>query len=253
VAIEPTCGLEGWKFGLSIVGYLGAALAFVVGLRQYRRADYWKRSEFLAKEMKEFFDAPEVMAALTMIDWGVRRVKLSVPSPPNSRGVLIDRKLQCDALRPHTMLNAHGSSDEVSASDAVISDGSFFTPEQAAIRDAYDRFMDGLERFGNYLTGRLVSVDDLKPYLGYWVTSIADTECDGDDALWSVFLLAYIEFYAFIGVQRLFADFGYNIQIDGPLVQTFVQNSSDLERAKAVVSHVRTAQRLGHSRPGLDT
>src|ERR1700761_8946604 len=46
---------EIWKFVLSIGGYVGALIAFVLGLRQYARADYWKRSEFVAREMKEFF------------------------------------------------------------------------------------------------------------------------------------------------------------------------------------------------------
>jgi hypothetical protein len=69
MAAEPNCGLEGWKFALSILGYLGAAIAFIVGFRQYLRADYWKRSEFLASEMKTYFDDPKVDATLTMIDW----------------------------------------------------------------------------------------------------------------------------------------------------------------------------------------
>jgi len=43
---------------------------------QYRKADQWKRAEFLANEMKEFFDDPDVRNVLTMIDWGQRRVDL---------------------------------------------------------------------------------------------------------------------------------------------------------------------------------
>ena len=64
------------KLLLSIAGYLAGLAAFAIGLTQYRRADYWKRCEFLAREMKEFFADPKVNLTLTMIDWGVRRIKL---------------------------------------------------------------------------------------------------------------------------------------------------------------------------------
>lgn len=248
MSVEASCGLEYWKFGLSIVGYLGAAAAFIVGLLQYRRADYWRRSEFLATEMKEFFDDPGVTATLTMIDWGVRRVKLNVPAA-DPRGVLIDRGLQCAALRPHTMLTVgsdqvEGVADGVGSSNSVLSGGASFTPEQAAIRDAYDRFLDGLDRFGNYLEGDLLSIDDLRPYLDYWVNSIADTNCTTEDSLWSLCLLAYINFYSFLGVRRLFDDYGHDISLDKPLVAKFLHQASDPALAHAVLAHARAGQRM---------
>jgi hypothetical protein len=238
--------LELWKFWLSIVGYLGALGAFVIGLRQYRRADYWRRSEFLAREMKEYFADPKVNTALTMIDWGIRKVRLyedssagGAATPAETR---VDRKMQCDALRPHTMLSATGASDEVVDTDAVRSAGASFTPDEAAIRDCYDRFLDGLERLGNYLSGDLVSIEDVKAYVEYWIESIADTNCDGDDAMWTVCLLAYIDFYAFIGVQMLFSGFGHDIRVKGELVKTFAAKSSDKQRVGAVIAHVIAAK-----------
>jgi hypothetical protein len=38
---------------LTFVGVCGAAVAFVIGLRQYKRAEQWKRAEFIAAEMKD--------------------------------------------------------------------------------------------------------------------------------------------------------------------------------------------------------
>jgi hypothetical protein len=61
---------------LKIMALLGASIAFGVGLFQYRRAQRWKRAEFLANEMKEFFATPRVQKALLLIDWGRRRVQL---------------------------------------------------------------------------------------------------------------------------------------------------------------------------------
>lgn len=64
--------LSGWTPDdlLKAATLLGAAVAFVIGLIQYRRAQQWKRAEWVAQEMKGVFSDPLVQAALTMIDWG---------------------------------------------------------------------------------------------------------------------------------------------------------------------------------------
>jgi hypothetical protein len=258
-------GFERWKFLLSILGYLGALGAFAVGLVQYRRADYWKRSEFLAKEMKEYFADPKVMLALTMVDWGERDIQLFDPPKPGSGSVdsgerTIDRALQCQALRPHDwpgltppaagtkppssdeMSSKPPSSDTVTQKGPATSGGTGFSPEQAAIRDCYDRFLDGFERVGNYLSGKLLSVKDLKPYVGYWVNDIADTQCDAADSLWCVYVFAYIEFYSFLGVQSLFRAFDHDIRIDGALVAKFVDQSANKPAALALLAHVKAAK-----------
>jgi hypothetical protein len=264
-APQDASGLERWKFVLSILGYLGALGAFAVGLWQYRRADYWKRSEFLAKEMKEYFTDPKVLLALTMVDWGERDIQLFDPSIPGSANPdtgerTVDRKLQCEALRPHdwvgltppTPASKPPSSDEMlskaPSSDAAIrtggatSGGTAFAPEQAAIRDCFDRLLDGFERVGNYFSGKLLSVKDLKPYVGYWINDIANTQCDAADSLWCVYLFAYIEFYSFLGVQALFLGFGHNIRIDGALVAQFVEQCANKPAALALLAHVKAAK-----------
>jgi hypothetical protein len=44
-AADDDSTFAAWKFGLLVLGYLGAAIAFVVGLRRYKRADYWTRCQ----------------------------------------------------------------------------------------------------------------------------------------------------------------------------------------------------------------
>src|ERR1700730_8293626 len=66
---QPDTGLDRCKFILSIIGYAGAVVAFVIGLLQYKRGEYWKRSQFLAQEMREFFEDPKVENGRSMIDW----------------------------------------------------------------------------------------------------------------------------------------------------------------------------------------
>src|SRR5689334_2842815 len=61
---------------LSILGFGGSSFALIFGYFQYRKADQWKRAEFLAKEMKEFFEDSDVRNVLLMIDWAPRRINL---------------------------------------------------------------------------------------------------------------------------------------------------------------------------------
>src|SRR5688572_10344789 len=56
------------------VGVAGAAVAFSVGLKQYREAQAWKRSEFVASEMEKFFATPRVETACLLIDYYVIRL-----------------------------------------------------------------------------------------------------------------------------------------------------------------------------------
>jgi len=49
------------EIAISLVGLVGAGVAFFFGLRQYRRSEQWKRAEFVTAEMKEFFAGAKVI------------------------------------------------------------------------------------------------------------------------------------------------------------------------------------------------
>jgi hypothetical protein len=83
--------------------------------------------------------------------------------------------------------------------------------------------LDGLERFSSYVKTELVKVNDLKPYLGYWLHDIAADTDDPADAAWSAALLTYIQFYGYRGVQSLFAEFGAPIEPTGSIYQGFLK------------------------------
>jgi len=226
-----------------------AAIGFGVGLIQYGQAQQWKRAEFIAAEMKEFNGNSSVRKALTMIDWSSRSVDLfDYGDAKRESWVPVDRPLQILALRPHKVANraeaqhardtGDRSPEQVAhsdhASDLETTDASQrgFTVQQAAIRDCYDALLDGLERFSSFLDSRLIEVQGLKPYLSYWIDDIAAPTQDLDDAAWTFGLLAYIHYYGFSGVQRLFKAFGHDIR---PVSQLFLsfekQSESDLTSA----------------------
>jgi hypothetical protein len=134
---------------------LGAVLAFIVGLVQYRRAQHWKRVEWVAQEMKGLFGDPVVQAALQMFEWGSRRIPLYPDRKEESeRYVRLKNEIVADALLPHED-RADGFSDQ-----------------EMDIRAAFDRLLDGLERFHSYVVTGLVELRDLQPYLKYWAVSL---------------------------------------------------------------------------------
>jgi hypothetical protein len=105
---------------------------------------------------------------------------------------VVTRPMQCRALTPHVLLDAASGSDAEAASDAADMQTGKFSSEQAIIRDCYDAFLDGLERFGGYLETELASVAEMRPYIGYWIDDIAAATANAYDAAWCACLLAYI-------------------------------------------------------------
>src|SRR5262245_18409708 len=149
--------LSEWKPGdfLNVVVLVGATVAFLVGLAQYRRAQHWKRAEWVAQEMKALFGDPVVQAALLMFDWSSRRIPLYPGREvEGERHVLIENKAVANALMPHE--------DRPEG----------FTDLEADIRAAFDRLLDGLERFHSYVDTGLCELRDLQPYLKYWAVSL---------------------------------------------------------------------------------
>jgi hypothetical protein len=218
--------LDQWKLIVSVLGFGGTAIALLFAVRQYKRAEQWKRAEFVAKEMKDFFEDPKVRAALQLIDWGTRRFNLfGLHDPADKTKTRVTRALQCSALLPHTIVDPRAGSDGESETEEPSMRR--FSPEEAVIRDCYDALLDGLERFESFAQSKLVTVEILRPYLGYWIDDIAAEAKDTDDAAWCACLLAYVQFYRFEGVQRLFARFGYDISVGGEIYRGFVHQAGE--------------------------
>jgi hypothetical protein len=230
------------EIAISIVGLIGAVIAFVIGLRQYRRAEQWKRAEFVSAEMKEFFASPKVSAAMTMIDWAGRSIRLfCLQDPENRERTYVDRRMQCVSLLPHTVIDwSRGSDREADQAGAK----KMFAREHSIIRDCFDAFFDGLERFGGNVGSGLVSVAELRPYIGYWVDDIAADTTDPWDATWTACVLLYIHTYGYTGVQRLFNAFEHDISISGAKFQRFLNAIEDPTLAHLIRQGVSDAPRV---------
>jgi len=108
VVILHESSSAGWsdllKTIIPAVGLLGTFFTLVFGVRQYRRAEAWRRGEFAAKEQKAFKDDPSIELAETLIDWGSRKVNLHrIENATDEKLVVVTRGMQWRALLPHTL------------------------------------------------------------------------------------------------------------------------------------------------------
>lgn len=168
------------------IALVGAAVAFIVGLLQYRRTQRWKRAEWVAAEMDAFFGDPKNQAALKMIDWGARRVELYPDRESREeRFVIVTDNRLAKALEDHEQRP----------------DG--FSEDEATIRDIFDHFLDRLERIHSFVEAGLVRIADVAPYLRYWAVDIMGAE-EGDPQVERLVQLRhYIHHYRYTGVEAL--------------------------------------------------
>ena len=181
---------------VSVVGVLGGLFGIGFGLYQYVQAQKWKRAEFVAKEIREFESQPAVKNTMLIPDWNRQEIELFPDQldVDKRKAWVTDDTLRA-ALEPHTQRPEGG-----------------YTDSEAAIRVTFDKFLDGLERFEQYIQSGLVDVNDVRPYLDYWVEITGKLEGDRKPLEVKESLWRYIPAYDYRGVQRLFTRFGYDIR-----------------------------------------
>lgn len=192
--------MEPQQFGpqhwIQLVGVLAACAAFASGLWQYRRAQQWKRAEFVASEIKAFEEDETIAKALIMLDHNRRHIQL-FPKPkeddPQNGFVEVTDEVITSALTHHR----HRPKG--------------FTAVEIAIRDSFDRLLDRLERFENFIQAGLVSPKEFRPYIVYWVRIMADPDSKRKRPEFYLSSWDYINGYGYAGVQRLFRRYGYDI------------------------------------------
>lgn len=212
---------------VSVLGFGGAIAALAFGLAQYRRSEQWKRGEFVAKEMKEFESNPEVRNAIFMIDWGIRPINLDlVPNATEQNMIRVTRETQWRALVPHTLKQEYEDPSAAWDDESQHETGIRFTATEMRIRDTYDTFLSYLERFANHVKSKLVTAEEFKPYLFYWIDSITNVQDVADydgDAEWRCALLTFINYYDYKGVAFLFDQYERNIEPRGTVYQKLAE------------------------------
>jgi hypothetical protein len=175
-------GFSNW---VEILKILGAAAAFWIGLNQYRRSEAWKRLEFVAAEMKAFYDDAAVKLAMGMLDWRKKEIALYKYRGENDFArEVVDYAIVASAL----------STEPEKKYDKVHS----------AVREIFERFLEFLARFEGFLATGVVEQTDLNPYLDYWIKLIAGRDSHSPEVTAQVLpqLWKFIDYYGYRDVRR---------------------------------------------------
>lgn len=173
-----------------LLGLIGVIKALI----EYRKAQSWKKAEFLAKEMKEFFADKNVQRALLILDWNVIDITLFEHEADNkTKFRFIDSMLE-RSLKHH--------------------EEAIFSEEEAIIRQIMDNFLFKLGMFQNYIDSKLISKKDIEPYLQYWIELIGKSKDGKKDEHIINQLWVFINYYGYNSVIKLVENFGYTIAIE---------------------------------------
>lgn len=205
---------------ITLTGVMTTSAAFLFGLLQYSRSQKWRRAEFAAKEFKEFKSTPIIADAMLMLDWNHRIYKIEKNSYPfelsekeekqGGKGeeyfsIVVDDTVLANAL-------VHHSHKERCPSPERRQPG--FTLPEVYVRDAFDEFLEGLQMFENFIESRLVSEDNFRPYLFYWLDIIGNKNNHSTKPDWCRSnIWHYIDAYGYKSVQKLCSRFGYDISV----------------------------------------
>jgi hypothetical protein len=176
---------------------VGALIVFGIGLQRYLKAQKWKRGEFIAAQIKEFEADSKVQLCMAMLDWNDRKLCFQSDDCEKPRLIQVSDALLAGALLPHQAAKG-------------------YYPDEMAIRDCIDRYLDMLMRLQTFVDARLIKIDELGPYISYWIELAAGQMSGHHDADVFVLLLNYIKEYGFAGADgskgaaKLIRAFGYD-------------------------------------------
>jgi hypothetical protein len=173
---------------LEITKILGAGIVFGIGLWQYTKAQRWKRVEFVAAEMRIFFDDEAARAAMIMLDWRQKAMALY-----KFRG---EGDMEKELVTYATVAESLGTAPDT-----------HYTKVQSAIREIFERFIEFLARFEGFIEAGVIEENDLTPYLDYWVKLLAGADEHSPQVTQEVLpqLWKFINFYGYKDIPRFVA------------------------------------------------
>jgi hypothetical protein len=176
---------------IKLLTLLLAVIALFKGLYEYRKAQQWKKAEFLAKEVKEFYADENVDRALKMLDWNWMTIPLFENEIEGRKSFEFKDEMLITSLSKH--------------------DESEFTEEETVIRLIMDDFLYRLGMFQNYIESKLIKKEDLVPYLLYWIKILGDPNLNRKQKKYILAIWEFINHYEYYTVIKLLKTFGYNI------------------------------------------
>ncbi len=210
---------------VAAVGLLFGGTALGIGLRQYKKRQGWRRIEFAQRAVEEFKQKDAVKKVLNILDFEEYR-DLALTLPHSDQSLLFE----ATDYRLRRSLRKHGQMVKIKRGIDIINQLKSLKkldartvelyekyeleefPIEVALRDWFDEFLGGLERFENLIESNLVRANEIKPFIIYWIQLIGDRSFRRDDG--SSFydqLFRYIKDCKYTGVEALFERYGYKI------------------------------------------
>ncbi len=161
------------ELNLKLLGLVGAIIAFCIGLFQYYKAQKWKKTEFLAQEYKTFVSDRYVQRVMHLLDYPVSDFQLFDDEvlAHSLTGYFFsypDKKIvvECN-YSVIAMALSKDFDDETPAT---------FDSKMNIIRFSFDKFLFKLGVFHKHIGSGLIKVEDVVPYISYWIRFIKKTE-----------------------------------------------------------------------------
>jgi hypothetical protein len=171
-------------------GIIGGLIAFFKSLKEYQDAQKWKKAEFLAKEAKEFFADKNVSRSLLFLDYKENDIAIYENELEGVKTLHYDSKL---------LINSLDSAREITE----------LTEKEKLMRKIFDDFLTKLGFFNNYVETKLIKIEDLKPYLEYWLIILANPQKSKRNPYLMKKIWAYIDKYGQTDVRNLVTRFGF--------------------------------------------
>ncbi|MBD1875420.1 lipase family protein [Nodosilinea sp. FACHB-131] len=208
---------------LSLAGGAFIALAWLHVYQQQRR---WQRVELARQEVKAFREREPVKNVLDILDYEEYRI-FYIKHPEDGRLISFeatDHRLR-RALRSHDqMVKMRNGLDELKHR---ASQKNTFSPKalelvqrydseefiiEITLRDWFESFLGGLEYFETMIESGLVTAEEIKPFIIYWINLIGDRRYrrKGGSGFYDK-LFHYIYWAGYGRVQKLFERFGFKI------------------------------------------
>ncbi|MEM6451294.1 MAG: lipase family protein [Cyanobacteria bacterium P01_D01_bin.105] len=219
-AIAVTVDAQSLRLSAQLLLGFGAAVAggaLAWGARHYARQQQWQRIEFLRQAVQSFEQDPEIRNALKILDFEEYRDYTIPARNLKDRDQPIVFRVE-DELLCHALAN-HAERTRVKHRIEYHQDHDQLDPEdlrqyqiETALRDWFNKLLNGLEHFGYFLESGLFSEEELWPWLSYWIQLIADPAYrrPGASKFYDA-LYSYIHSSGFFGVQKLFERYDYRI------------------------------------------
>ena len=174
---------------------IGAVIAFFIALHQYKKAQKWKRTEFILSYYSNILNSFNVKRGMRMLDWNRIGIPLEDGEIEGKNNFWFDDDLLRSSLRNHFEMR----------------DTDGFSDKESIVRLVMDEFLEKLGACYPFIKTKLIKKEDITGDIIYWISIIGDVNNKSKDAITRKQLWNYVVAYKYENIISLCKLFGYTI------------------------------------------